>query len=415
MTRMDYGWWVLLGLFLVYMATNGILLNTLPLLYPELTREFGWNEEQVTRPASLLLLLTALLIPLLGALCDRFPARRIMLGGVILIVVPLSVFAYISSLTHMTLIYLTCSLGLTACGLVPCMLILSRWFVRRRGFAVGILLMGSSLGGAFFPLLAQQTLAEQGWREAITLIAAVGGGMMLLGLLLIRNRRPAGQADAESGAAATSEVAGTVVGYTLREAAALPAFYLMMIATGALWFCIVGVLQHQSIYLGQDLGVSNALLPLVFSAFFWSAVAGKLLFGYLGDHFNKVLILIASIINMLLGLMVLRAVDPSSNVTLLVYAIVFGVGFSGAFASIQLVLAEFFAGTSYGRILGIFIMVDSLAGAAGIQFLGLRRVADGSYLPALNMMIGMLVIVTLLVSVLLLFQPRAAPLAASAS
>ncbi|MFT7286523.1 MAG: hypothetical protein ACI87W_000629 [Halieaceae bacterium] len=53
-------------------------------------------------------------------------------------------------------------------------------------------------------------------------------------------------------------------------------------------------------------------------------------------------------------------------------------------------------------------MVDSLAGAAGIQFLGLRRVADRSYLPAINMLIGMLLGVALLVLLLRRFQPRGA-------
>ncbi|MFK7831295.1 MAG: MFS transporter [Congregibacter sp.] len=409
MFKIENAWWVLFGLFLLYMATNGILLNTLPLLYPELTREFGWNEAQVTRPASLFLLLTAFLTPVLGALCDRYPARRIMLAGVLLIVVPLMFYAYISSLTHMVIIYLVCSIGLAACGLVPNMLILSRWFTRKRGVAVGVFLMGSSLGGALFPLVVKETLAQQGWRDAITLITIVGGSMMLLGLALIRNHPPAPiEADTSVELEEAPAAAPAVVGYTLREAAKLPAFYLLMIATGALWFCIVGILQHQSIYLGQDLGVSNSLLPLVFSVFFWSAIVGKVLFGYLGDKFNKVMILAASIINLLLGLVVLRAADASNDLTLFAYAIVYGVGFSGAFSAIQLVLAEFFAGVSYGRILGAFVMVDSFAGAAGIQFMGMRRVADGSYLPALNMLIGMLLIVTLLVLVLRRYQPGGA-------
>jgi MFS family permease len=405
-------WLVLLGLFLVYMATNGVMLNTLPLLYPELTKEFGWNEAQVTRPAALFLLLTAVMTPVLGALCDRYPARRIMLLGVVLIVVPLAFYARISSLAHMTAIYLICSIGLAACGLVPTMLILSRWFTRKRRLAVGMLLMGSSLGGALFPLLAQQTLAEQGWRDAITLLVIVAGAMMFLGLLLIRNNPPKDTApnkpqDIEkAGDEPQAVLPLAAVGYTLREAATLPAFYLMMITTAALWFCILAILQHQSIFLVQDLGVSNSLLPAIFSVFFWSAIVGKLLFGVLADYFNKVLILFVSIINLILGLVALRAADPSNNLTLFAYAVIYGIGFAGAFSAIQLVLAEFFAGASYGRILGAFVMVDSLAGAAGIHFMGLRRVADGSYLPAINMMIGMLVVVALLVLLMRRLRPQ---------
>jgi len=41
-------WSVLSGLFLVYMASNGITLHTLPLLYPELIETFGWRASEVT-------------------------------------------------------------------------------------------------------------------------------------------------------------------------------------------------------------------------------------------------------------------------------------------------------------------------------------------------------------------------------
>ncbi len=406
MKKIDYGWWVLAGLFLVYMATNGILLNTLPLLYPELTQEFGWNEEQVTRPASLFLLLTALVTPILGALCDRYPARRIMLIGVVLIIVPLGFYAHITDLTELTLIYLTCAVGLAGCGMVSSMLILSRWFVRKRGLAVGIFLMASSFGGAMFPLLAGSALESGDWRKAVTLITVVGAVMMLLGLLLVRNHRPADAPEVADTPAPASQAPVRTVVTSLRQAMKLPAFYLLMIATGALWFCIVGILQHQSIFLGQDLGVSRGKLPLIFSVFFWSAIVGKVLFGYLGDRFNKIWILLASIVNITVGLVLLRSVDPTSNLTLFAYAVVYGVGFAGAFSAIQLVLADFFAGPSYGRILGVFTMVDSLAGAAGIKFLGDRRVADESYLPALTLLITMLIVVGVITTALRKFQPR---------
>ncbi|MEM9531353.1 MAG: MFS transporter [Pseudomonadota bacterium] len=410
--RINYAWVVLAGLFLLYMATNGIMLNTLPLMYPELTKEFGWNEAEVTRPAALFLLLTAILTPFMGALCDKFSPRLIILLGVVLIVGPLAFYPQISSLGQMTTIYLICAVGLACCGLVANMLVLSRWFTQRRGLAIGIFLMASSLGGAVFPLLARETLSTQGWQQAIMLITAIGAGMMALGLLLIRDRPPAPKTVAEGDGSDAPALPATTGVATLRAAVKMPAFYLLMVATGAVWFAIVAILQHQSIYLGQDLGVSTEQLPLIFSVFFWCAIIGKVLFGYLGDRFNKVWILVLSIANLIAGLVVLRLADPNQMITLYGYAVVYGVGFAGAFSAIQLVLAEFFAGPSYGRILGVFTMVDSLAGAVGIQFLGARRVADESYVPGLELMIGLLVAVMLMTIVLRRYQPEPQPMPA---
>ena len=70
MPRIFSGWWVLLGLLLIYTANNGILIHSLPLFYPELIKEFGWNEEQVTRPASLFFVLAAILTPIIGAMLE---------------------------------------------------------------------------------------------------------------------------------------------------------------------------------------------------------------------------------------------------------------------------------------------------------------------------------------------------------
>ncbi|NNL99670.1 MAG: MFS transporter, partial [Gammaproteobacteria bacterium] len=292
--RVFSGWWVLLGLFLIYTANNGILINTLPLFYPELIKEFGWNEEQVTRPATLFFIVAAVLTPFIGALFDRFSTRLIMVIGILAVAAALIVYPQVKSLGQLTAVYMVFALGLAGAGLVPNMLILTRWFRRYRGIAVGILLMGSSIGGALFPLIARNTFVNQGWREAVMLVAIVGTVMMLASIVLLVRNRPEDKGLAPDGdAVAPAEVDAPTAapGMTLGQAARTPAFYLLMFATGGMWFCIVGVIQHQAIFLGQDLGVSDAVLPVVLSVFFCSAVAGKLLFGYLGDRFNKTFIM----------------------------------------------------------------------------------------------------------------------------
>jgi MFS family permease len=77
------GWWVLSGLFLVYAASNGILVHSLPLLYPELIATFGWSEAQVTLPATILLVVSAITSPPVGYLLDKYSARLLLgLGAV---------------------------------------------------------------------------------------------------------------------------------------------------------------------------------------------------------------------------------------------------------------------------------------------------------------------------------------------
>jgi len=75
------GWWVLAGLFLMYAAGNGVIMHTLPLLYPEFIQEFAWTEVQVTLPATMFFVIGALTSPPAGVLLDRYSPRQIMLVG----------------------------------------------------------------------------------------------------------------------------------------------------------------------------------------------------------------------------------------------------------------------------------------------------------------------------------------------
>jgi hypothetical protein len=75
-----YGWKVLLGLFLNYMAVVGIMVYTLPLFYPSIIREFGFSSEQVTRPAFLAYMAGAFITPFVSPFYDRYSIRKFMLS-----------------------------------------------------------------------------------------------------------------------------------------------------------------------------------------------------------------------------------------------------------------------------------------------------------------------------------------------
>ncbi|MFK7957071.1 MAG: MFS transporter [Lysobacterales bacterium] len=390
-----YGWYVLGGLFAVYAISNGIAQFTLPLLYPSLMEEFGWNQAEITRPAAIKFLFASVYNLAVGFLLDRYPPRPIMAAGAVIMVTGLVSMMFMSTLWHFTGAYLLLAFGISMCGLVPCMVTVSRWFVKFRGRAVGILLMASSAGGAILPLIIRDQLVNDAWRSALLTLSIIGLIGMLLPVLWPLRARPSDIGEKPDGIdAELDDVSGHTQlgifgGTSIANAVRMPVFYLLLFATGILWFCITGVLQHQSLYLGRDNGLDGGSLALLFSVFFWFSIVGKVVFGWLSDHFLKVNIMLLAVVNLALGLLILRFVQFADTNVVYLYAAVYGIGFSGTFTMIQLMVADLFSGPTYGRILGIFVAVDTIAAGIGIAVIGEIRVAAGSYAPAINLMIAM--------------------------
>jgi MFS transporter, OFA family, oxalate/formate antiporter len=410
------GWLVLLGLFVCYTVSNGVIFNSLPIFYPQLIENFGWDQAQVTKPAQMLFLGVAILSPFIGYLLDRYSPRLIMVLGTVVASLGLLWYSRMNSLSSMTLAYCLLALGLVMAGILPSMYIITQWFSRNRGLAVGIFLVGSSFGGAIFNPISAALLASLGWRSAILVLAALVVLILMACIfLLVRDRPAAGTADPKIPSPLndhaevldaidfTPSQADAAQNVSLGQALASPTFYLLTAVTGAMWFCIVGVIQHQSLHF-VDLGGSLTQAAGILSAFFVASILGKVIFGYLGDRFSKKQIMMIATINMALGALMLMQVKAVPSMQAWLYAIIFGIGFSGTFTMIQLLIAEFYSGASYGRILGIVTMVDTLAGVMGIMTLGKMRAASGSYASAIQLLL--IICLVAVACVPLLRKPR---------
>ena len=131
-------WAVLSGLFFVYMASNGVTLHTLPLLYPELMETFGWKASEVTLPATIFFLVGAFTSPPAGWLLDRYSSRAIIaigesateprLDGLLRHPITMATGRRLRPVGTGTV---------TLCGLVSNMVMLTSWFAAGRGRATG--------------------------------------------------------------------------------------------------------------------------------------------------------------------------------------------------------------------------------------------------------------------------------------
>ena len=379
-------WSVLSGLFLVYMASNGVTLHTLPLLYPELIETFGWRASEVTLPATVFFIVGALTSPPAGWLLDRYSSRMIIALGGLLLCIGLVAYGMTQTLWQLVAVYALLGLALSLCGLVSNMVMLTSWFNSGRGRATGILLMASSLGGALFPFVVGTGLEQSGWRTTV-MFAGIGVGIAILGSawLLLRDGRLTSQA------APAPSPSPRGVG-SLNAALKERRFYAIIFITGSLWFIIIALTQHQSIHLARDIGLAKTLLPAVFSLFFGSSVIGKLGFGLLSDRFDLHKVMAVSILLLAVALLLLAQLSALDRALLYLYAVMAGIGFSGTFTCIQLLVASHYSGTHYGRILAIVVLIDTLCGALGTRVVALLRESQGDYQMALTIMAALALI-----------------------
>ena len=395
MKNLPYSWVILFALFFVYLASNGFGFNTLPLWYPSLTTEFNLAKGQISEAPSLMLILVAFLSPLFGYMLDKWNPKTMMLIGGIGLSGLLLGFSKITSFQELKIFYILYAIFLCFGGIITSMYLINKWFDKNRGIAVGIFLNASSLGAVLFNKWAGGLIAEKGWREAEMTMAFLMCVLLIAPWFLIKNRPK------------TENIGSGIFGnakqdITLKEAARTPSFYLLLLITGTLWYCINGLLFNKDTYL-NDLQKTVAERGDFASLFFLCGLIGKLFFGFMSDKFSKKGIMIISIANLLIGSWLLKSSLANPEMVKWV-AIVYGFGYSGAFTMIQVLIADFYMGKNYGTILGIFTMVDTLAGSAGIILVGKNRQFSGTYLHAFDTMF-IICAVTLLATFLIKKPP----------
>jgi MFS transporter, OFA family, oxalate/formate antiporter len=383
MKNQNYGWVVLFALFCIYFASNGFGFNTLPIWYPSLTTEFNLAKGQISEAPTLMLVLVAFLSPFFGYMLDKWnPKTMMLIGGIGLSALYLG-FSKISSFGELKIFYVLYAVFLCFGGILTSMYLINKWFDKNRGLAVGIFLNASSLGAFVFSKWAAGLIATKGWREAEMTMAFVMTALLILPWFLIKNRSKE-SVSAGVTAMKSSNLASGTHSLTLKEALRTPTFYILLLITGTLWYCINGLLFNKDLYL-TDLQKTIEERGSFAMLFFFCGFLGKLVFGFLSDKFSKKMIMIISIGNLLLGSFLLRSSIGNPELVKWV-AIVYGFGYSGAFTMIQVLIADFYIGKNYGTILGIFTMVDTLAGSLGIILVGKNRQFSHSYLHAFDTM-----------------------------
>jgi MFS family permease len=169
--KIFYGW-IIAGLAVFSVAIiNGLSGSGISVFYRAFIDEFGWNRSAIATAGTLLLLMRGFAGPFTGLLWDRYGPKRFMVIGAAVTGVAAIYGSFINKPSHLYTMLLMMSVGVTLAGLGAGAFLISSWFARRRGLAMGILFTGTSVGGMIFPPLSTFLISSYGWRLALVIYA----------------------------------------------------------------------------------------------------------------------------------------------------------------------------------------------------------------------------------------------------
>jgi sugar phosphate permease len=366
--------------FLSLFAIVGFALYGLPRFYPYFVKELGWSRQEVTSGNAYSKIAVALLFGFLaGRLVDRFGPRRLMLVGIVMAGGALVGLSYVMSLSAFYFFYTFNALGYVFGGPLPNQVLLSRWFDRARGKAMGIAYLGIGAGGALVPLLSFALTQAYGWR----------GALRILGVLMIAVALPVAffvrepNASASGGGAAPKPRSPA----SLQSILMRPAFYFLMIGSLASIGAVGGTIQNLALYLSLDRKLPQVEIDTTLSIILVGSLFGRVVMGWLADRWPKkyVMLLVYTIVAVSIPMLV-YAPTPA---TLKVCALLFGVGLGGDYMIIPLMAAELYGVAILGRVMGIVLTADSVSESLVPMLVASMRDRAGSYASGFLLLVAL--------------------------
>ena len=352
--------------FVALFCIVGLAVWGLPFFYDFMVRQFGWTRAQVTSGNALSKVVVGPLFGFFaGWMVDRFGPRRLMIAGILLAGVGLVGLGSISTLGMFYLFYIFNALGYVCGGPLPNQVLLSRWFDKGRGKAMGLAYIGIGLGGAVSPWISHELAQRFGWQTALKIMGAlVVVATLPLALAVhdvpVKERCGAGSPRPD------------IKPYFK----AIP-LYLLILASICSIAAVSGTQQNLKLFLSLDQHYTQTGAARILSLVLTCSMLGRLLMGWLADRISikYVMLLIYSLVAVAIPFLFFA----SSSGAMYCFAILFGIGLGGDFMIIPLMTAEIFGLEVLGTLLGVILTTDGIAEATAPWLVGHIRDVTGSY------------------------------------
>jgi nitrate/nitrite transporter NarK len=398
-----YGWYMVVASIAANTIFSAAYFQGFGVLIIPIERTFGWDRWVISAAMSLRQLESGIVSPAVGLLLDRVSSRKLIFWSAVISAFGFIGLGFTTGIVAFFLFIVVISLGASGVShAVTWPVIISRWFRRKRGLAMGLAVTGPIFGSPIVILNAQIEEAH-GWR-----VVLIGYGILILvGVtllsMLVRDRpEPYGLApdgDPPEVDASTERPTGPSIrrpdsGLTLHAVLHTREFWLFTSYLSGTFTVNSAFQVHMIPYFQQDIGLSAAWAAVVMSMVFIISGIGRVGGGYLLDKMDYRLVLAVVAALMGLSLLYLQVVDVRTVWATLPFALMFGVSF-GCLVPMRGAVGSIMFGTrAIGGVLGLLQGAPIAAGVIGPLVMGIIFDLNGNYSVAIW---GIIVISALMV------------------
>ena len=329
---------------------------------------------------------SAAMVVLVARLVDRFGSRLML--GIVAAALGIACIGMSFATGPATLFFGFAALRALGQGSLPvtATVLTAQWFVRRRGRAMSIVVLGLAASNAVLPPVAQSLVGSIGWREAYIALGMMVWVLLIPAALLVVRDRPETvglnpDGDPEPAPETAENTSATDEGR--RRVLISPDFWLLAIPLAAVPFVVTALVFHQISILGEH-GVGPTTAAGIFAAFAAAAASFTLLSGFLTERLGPRKPLLLSQGLLLAALVMLQFV--SAPLTAVLYALILGAasGMQGVVAGV--IWAHYYGRLGLGKVQGPATMVMISGAALAPLPLAAFRQFSGDYSLGLALM-----------------------------
>ena len=346
----------------------------------------GWSRATIMLAFSILILITGVTSPFAGRLVDRYGPKKVICTGAPVMALGFMLLSTTSFLWQFYLGYAIVGIGTAASSQVAASTMVSNWFSRKRGMAIGIMSTGIGVAGfVFVPLVGSYLIPGFGWRTTYLVLAVITVATLIPAALLIVKTRPSdiglypdGIEPARS--PITTDISSSASrGMPLKAALFTLVFWLIAISYLVGGFSSVGVVQSQVPHL-EDIGFPAATAVLILSVIGIASAIGKFAFGWFCDWLSAKYVCAIGLGLQATGILILLNISASTSPVLLwLYAVLFGFSLGSWLPTMSILTSTSFGLRSYGTIFGILSFFQCVGVASGPLIAGRIFDITGSY------------------------------------